>query len=409
MPFDSDVAVLGTGVAALVAANRLLGEGKSVLLLNPDHDFFREDSELPLDPLWAPGGLSAERLVKSAPEYALEELRPHFPGAIELWPSPPAEGFHDRFAPHVRSRARLWMHVGPATSLMSWQELEALYVESSDAGLKPQIIEGLPALLKFPGFSGRGAARAGDEEAPARGMLLPKVCDVDVTRYRNGILEYTRDRLPPDRIVNAVSQIELIPDGVRFHAGGHPGTARLKQGMLIFWTPRLTSWLLGQARKLGVTPRKPRGVRLWEEWLLNSREALDPSIVGMFEDMAVWADAEGAPPAESSAERLHRLAVLRPGKLVPIESSAYDPQWELAWASTDSFKSLARLCHEFLSWDRFSVRAMRPRGIFEFDGLTPWRLGEDGDAWVVPGGDGPIVEVVRNARLACEKFEGGAA
>ena len=36
MPFDSDVALLGTGVAPLVAANHLLAQGKSVLLLNPD-------------------------------------------------------------------------------------------------------------------------------------------------------------------------------------------------------------------------------------------------------------------------------------------------------------------------------------------------------------------------------------
>ncbi len=51
MTFDSDVALFGTGVAPLVAANHLLVQGKSVLLLNPDWDFFLEDSELPLDPM----------------------------------------------------------------------------------------------------------------------------------------------------------------------------------------------------------------------------------------------------------------------------------------------------------------------------------------------------------------------
>ena len=77
---SADDALLGTGIAPLVAANHLLAQGKSVLLLNPDRDFFLEDSELPLDPLLQ-GLPDPKRLTRSSPEQALAELRPDFPGA----------------------------------------------------------------------------------------------------------------------------------------------------------------------------------------------------------------------------------------------------------------------------------------------------------------------------------------
>ena len=50
-PHDSDVALIGTGIAPLIAAAHLISQGKRVLVLNPDFDFFLEDSELPLDPM----------------------------------------------------------------------------------------------------------------------------------------------------------------------------------------------------------------------------------------------------------------------------------------------------------------------------------------------------------------------
>src|SRR5688500_17526862 len=101
MSFDSDVALVGTGLAPLVAAKKLLEEGKSVLVLNPDFDFFREDSELPLDPLWpaSPATLKPQRLSLATLDHALKELRPVFPGALEVWPQPQAAGFHDPIAP----------------------------------------------------------------------------------------------------------------------------------------------------------------------------------------------------------------------------------------------------------------------------------------------------------------------
>src|SRR6185295_9577656 len=139
MASDSDVALVGTGVAPLIAAQHLLSQGKSVLVLNPDRDFFLEDSELPLDPLLPRP--SPARISESLPDRALGELRPHFPGAVEFWSSDSqASGFHDVSAPHVRSRDRLL--IGSARSR---EMLESLYVECSDAGLNPVLLDGIQA------------------------------------------------------------------------------------------------------------------------------------------------------------------------------------------------------------------------------------------------------------------------
>jgi len=409
MSFDSDVVLIGTGVAPLVAAGKLLAEGKSVLLLNPEWDFFGEDSELPLDPFWppTPETLNPQRLARSQMEWALRELRPHYPGAIEAWPNSTStdKGFRDPFAPHVRSRSRLWVQ---SAEMKTWETIEDMYVESSDAGLNPQILEGIVALRKFPGYASKTQVME-----DLRGVLIPKVTDVDVSRFRNGLLEFIRERLGQERVVCAASQIDIIPEGIRFHAGGAPKTARIREGLLVFWTARLTQWVQAQSKRAEAETILPRGIRLWEEWSLVSRETLDPGIVGMFEEMAVWAEVEGA-PEDPQLSQLNRLSVLRAGPLVGIEaaSSMNAPGLGMTWASGDSFRALSRLCHDFLNWDRFSVRSVRPRAILEW-GREAVAKGmfslpsSDWKAHVVCGCDGPITEVVYTARKACERLLGG--
>ena len=44
-----------------------------------------------------------------------------------------------------------------------------------------------------------------------RGLLFPKFCDVDVSSYRNGILEFVRERLGGDRFFVSANQIEPMP------------------------------------------------------------------------------------------------------------------------------------------------------------------------------------------------------
>jgi hypothetical protein len=396
----ADVCLVGTGLAPLVAASYFAAQGKSVLVLNPDRDFFLEDSELPFDPFWPVSGkvLSPERFARNSPERALAELRPDFPGAVEHWSGsggepPRSAGFHDKLAPHVRSRARLWITGSESPRHWDWGVIEDAYVETADAGLKPQILEGLQAARRFPGFSS-GAVEF-------RGLCLSKFCDVDVQRYRHGLLEFVRERLGPERVVCRAVQVELMPGGVRYHAGGLPRTARLHEGMLVFWTPRLSQWVLAQAKRAEVSPRCPVGVRLWEQWSLISREPLDLGVIGCFEDMSVWAEIEGAPLENTP---LHSIAALRAGPLVNFDALQFR-EGGSAWASTDSFDSLTSLFSGFLGWERFSVRSMRPRAIFEWAEDKPWTIADvDPRVKVVPACDGPLLDVVRRTRLACDQL-----
>ena len=400
-PLACDVALLGTGVAPLVAASRLIAEGKSVLLLNPEWDYFGENSELSLDPFWPTTSsvLSSNRMKESAPESTLELLRPDFPGAIELWPK--STGYHDPYAPHVRTRSRLWIqssdHLGRTQRAGDWDAIEEMYLRASDEGLKPQTFDGILACRRFPGYS------ASKSPAELRGILLPKLCDVDVSRYQNGLREFIRERVPAEKMLNDVSQLELTTDGIRFRAEGSPRNVRVKEGLIVFWTPRLTPWVLSQAKKSEVSPILPRGIRLWEEWSLVSRDPIDPSVVGMFENMVVWAEGEGIPDANSS----NRLAVLRAGALLQLAGES-----EPTWATAESFKSLTRLCHDFLKWEKYSVRSMKPRAIFEWPEDRPATrsfLLQRGsfEARVFCGGDGPLMNVVKTAREASLQPLGG--
>lgn len=413
MALDCEVALIGTGLAPLIAAKRLLEEGRTVLLLNPDEDYFRENSELSLDPFFpAPlGGFGKRRLELAEAESVVDRLGPEFPGAVELWPNAEKIGFRDSRAPHVRSRSRLWMR--PSRQLRAgsggntraysqyWEAIEGLYVEAADAGLSPQVLEGLVAMSRFPGFNGRVKEVAED----CRAILLPKTCDVDVTRYRNGILEFVRERVGAECMVRGSSQIELAADGLRFHAGGRARTARISS-VLAFWTPRLTPWLLSLFKMLEARVPQPRGVRLWEQWSLVSREVLQPEIIGVFEDMCVWAETEGDPGTDR-----FRLAVLRAGALRdPATFHQAAASGSDSWASGDSFVSIARLCHDFLGWDKFSIRAMRPRALLEWDKQEIHKVARSPVPFrVVTGSDGFIADVVRRAGAAADELTEGRA
>jgi len=391
-PGAVDVVLIGTGVAPLVAAKGLLEAGKSVLLLNPDFDYFREQSELPLHPFPggdAPNGL--KRWLRSDHEQALEALRPEFPGAVEFWSSQiqktgASSGYRDRHAPHVRQRSRLM--ISPRVSSGKRDpDLEACFIEASDAGMVPQLLEGIQAWSKFPGFSARGGtARVGAEY---RGLWMPRGCDFDVARYRNGIQEFVRERAGESSIFCAVSNIELFDEGIRYHSPSGVRTTRVNEGVLAYWTPRLTPWIEQWIGKTG-TSRMPRpeGVRLYEEWSLVSKEELDPEIQGVFEGMTVWAECEGVPEAP------HRLAVLRPGEVRRMGDTSED------WVGAESFQAVNRLCREFLLWEKFTIRAMRPRMILEWKEARPFRLDAGGRfaAWVVCPADGPLSDVVYSAR-----------
>ena len=109
-----------------------------------------------------------------------------------------------------------------------------------------------------------------------------------------------RERLGGDRFFVSANQIEPMPGGLRFYSGGKPYTARVAEEVLVFWTPRMTSWVLNQSKRAEVEPRMPRGIRLWEQWSLISRDELDPDVIGTYSNMVVWAEVEGKPSRGAS-------------------------------------------------------------------------------------------------------------
>jgi hypothetical protein len=426
MSLDSDIALLGTGVAPLVAASYLSSLGKSVLLLNPDWDYFLENSELPLDPLLT-GDIDPERLKRSLPEFALEQLRLEFPGAVEFWSSSlendknqRKNGFHDKAAPHVKQRGRIWIPKPKSTipeklpeelnaelqqklpqKLLLEEELpeqlQDLYVNISDAGLNPQILEGPIAVRRFPGSSVRSTQ--------SQGLYLPRLCDVDTIRYRNGLLEFVRERLSPEKVICNISQLKKIPEGIRFHTNGTARTAKLSIGMLAFFTPRLSTWITSQAKQADHSLRTlpvRRPVRLYEQWTLKSRDPLDPGTIGIYENMTAWTDFEGIPHLEPSSNT--KLSVLKVGALTELNQLNL-PQSGLNWASSASFDSLSDLCHDFLRWDNFTIRSLQVRAIFDGQPQLPWTLSSENPLiLVIPGSDGPLVDVIQTSRNACNQL-----
>lgn len=241
--------------------------------------------------------------------------------------------------------------------------------------------------------------------ARARALMASRLADVDVSRYRNGVLEFIRERVGSAGVICDASPIELIPEGVRFRSQGMARTARARS-TLVFWTPRLSGWVLAQAKRPKreeiVLPR-PLGVRLWEQWSILSRDEVDPAVVGIWEGrLVVWADGEGAPGTR-------QLAVLRSGPLVSLDA-LQGPQLGASWASSDSFDLLVSFCNEFLHWEKCTVRGMKPRAIFEWEPstatlapLTNRESHSEDSVLVVPKCDGPLRDVVETARLACDR------
>jgi hypothetical protein len=119
--------------------------------------------------------------------------------------------------------------------------------------------------------------------------------------------------------------------------------------------------------------------------------------------MVVWAEVEGTPAGDTDMSRLNRLSVLRSGPLLKLGEVLPGTLGEApagsSWASAESMNALSSLCYDFLKWNRFSIRSMKARAIFEWDDVKPWSLkAQEPRLRIIPGCDGPLVSVVRTAR-----------
>ncbi|MBU6375983.1 MAG: hypothetical protein KGQ59_08315 [Bdellovibrionales bacterium] len=379
MSLECEYALLGTGLAPLLSAQSLIRQGHSVLLLNPDHDFFRENSEMPLEPLLA-GSLHNAIVLKQVELQRLEKARsvlaPEFPGALEEWPRDPQQGayrgFRDPDAPFLR--ARRWNWVPPT--------YDDAFLRFLDAGWNPQLTQGLVAARGFPGYNWQRNLSPSFQT-----LSLDRLVDVDLDRYRNGILEFVRSRVSPERMLTSASGLELNDQNIRFFHRGATMHARVKKGLWVFWTPRLTAWLeklCANHKQERLLPAPP--LTAWEQWSLRSREPIDSTQVGITEDGVAWASCHGEP-----REPRLELDVLMPaasgGKL----------------AAAESFQRLGRFVQNFLNWEHFCIRDLKTRVLL---GLPPqeWVFhGAQIPVRVMSGSDGALVGLVERVVRFSEK------
>jgi hypothetical protein len=199
------------------------------------------------------------------------------------------------------------------------------------------------------------------------------MADVDVGRYCNGVLEFVRSRLDAASMVTAAASIEPLEDGVRFYRDGVPQTLKLKHGVWVFRTPRLNSWLAS----LGVKQELP--TRTIEEWILISRDPVDPGHLGFVGAVSAFARAEGAP-----VDQIHELVVF-----TPVEPGGRA-------AGAESFKRLGTMVQQFLNWDRFSVRDLKTRVLG-----AEHQSGTAGKVRWMSGADGSLAGIVQRVQGFC--------
>ena len=355
MQLECDFALLGTGLAPLLAAQALGRQGGSVLLLNPDHDFFRENSELPLEPILLGETIHPTTIDRIRPqrlESAREILSPEFPGSLEFWLSEASgsrPGFRDSLAPFVRSRQWNWITLSH----------EDLFLSLLEAGLNPRSFQGLSSARRFPGYNWQRGL-----DPAIHSVVADRFVDVDLDRYRQGVLEFVRSRISPERMLTSISGLELGESGLRFFHRGGVGQAKVKKALWVFWTPRVSSWLEKFCSTVKPEYRLPVApLVVWEEWSLRSRDPIDPTQVGITSDAVAYARSYGEPrePMLELDVLMHSTAG---GQLVGAES----------------FQRLGRFVQNFLNWDRFRVRDLKTRVL----------LGVPEAEWMIPGASVPV-------------------
>ncbi len=384
---NPDFVLVGTGVAPLLAAARMIHAGKRVVLVNPDRDFFLENSELPLDVFFFENTNSdlSKRFENNITEQVYRDLSPDFPGALEVWNQETNAQLSKRFvdlkAPWIRSRQRLWVAAQGSDAI---DRFENLYLRALDAGWKPQWLEGLALAKRFPGFS----AKSADGWV---GFMGPKFADVDVHRYRLGLAHYIRERLASDQIYLNAHLLDFDSEGLKIQPNdGLPVTLRAQTKVLFFWTPRMERWIKLVADRMNPdwkeSWRASIKMQNWEEWVLLSREPISNWTVAQWERVRVWATGEGAPPETG----WNSLTVLRRASDTKNQTDGPIPDLE-------------KLAFGFLGWEKMTVRSMKPRRFYRWNKLEDlYARSGDQNLQIVSGCDGPIHWIARQVRSSLE-------
>ena len=392
MKLKTDYLLIGTGAAPLLAAQRLSNRGDSVVILNPDSDFFLENSELPLDLLSFETSTAdlSKRFSNNLPEQVYRDLIPEFPGALELWKEGESHGggkdYQVEGAPWVRSRHRIWVASERSERV---DRLETLYLRALDLGWKPQWLEGVSLAKKFPGFSTKNMESR--ELKNWVGFIGPRFGDIDVGRYRTGLLEFVRERLGRENIHTTAHILDIDKKGVRFQlASGLPHRIEVARSILYFWTPKMERIL-----KQNIEKYQPRAlqefeaatkIHLWEDWDVVSRSPVNPSVVAHLESARVWSHGEGCPPPGG----WNQVKIMR-------KNAGKDEVASLV--GEQSFQDLSRLMFQFLGWERFTVRSMCPRRLYRWNTTAAIDFDSNGvRTLIVTACDGPLHWIAQQVR-----------
>ena len=360
MALDSDYALFGTGIAPLIAARRLMERGFRVILVNPEVDYFIEDTELPLDLLLPSqmGSITRERLQRNMVDSAFELLSPEFPGPVSVG---------------LRARQRFWVQT-PSQYLVDW---DRWYLQLADWGLKPEIHDPHWIPKRFPGYSS-------PNPPSAKAISLQKMADVPLEMFRSALLEFVRERAGPERVLCGVNQVQLMPYGMRFLGPSGAQSALVSKGLWVFWTPRLEVWVKGLMKEKRIANMEPPPWMPVEEWSILSKEHTVEDVVGQYEDALIW----------SQGSRL--IKVLRAGS--PHASNATE--------SAESYDALRRLTHAFLGWDRMTVRNLSMRYLYDWEqsrSAAHLKISHgDLQSYLLTKVDGPLTEIVHQVRTFVE-------
>jgi hypothetical protein len=384
-----DYLLIGTGVAPLLAAQRLSNRGETVAILNPDRDFFLEDSELSQDLLdfQTTNHDLDQRFRNNLPQSVYQELISEFPGAIEFWKdendSNPYPSFQVEGAPWIRMRHRMWMTREGGNRI---ERAENLYLQALDGGWKPQWLEGLALAKRMPGMVTKNFESRVQE--PWVGFVGPRFGEVDVERYRLGLMEYVQERLGVENILNRAHLLNVDAKGVRYQlSSGLPQNIEVGRSLLFFWTPKLERTL----RSL-VEQNQPRSsgdfesstdLQRWEEWEILSRDPIPASVVVHFDRTRIWSVGEGQPPVGG----WNVLKVMRRA----------DESNQLL--GTQSFGELSNLFLNFMGWERFTVRKMATRSLYRWNQTQALQLNVDGvQTQIIRASDGPLHWIAKQVR-----------
>jgi hypothetical protein len=396
----ADFILIGTGLAPLIAAQRLLAEGADVVLVNPESAPFAENAELPLAPFLLLGPGTPERGRLAAPGDALDQLRPIFPGAVEFEPmgSAPGTGFSDPLAPRLRSRDHFFLFSSGGEGPEKGMDAEAWEGIAKSAGLHPRRLDELTARLRIPGLSQsrRQGWLASEEWDPTGALQVARLCDLDLERFRRGILDFVQERLGPERFLAGTGMPDCVgPHTVRLSRGGPFETLQAGVAVIVFSSASTLPWQLKQSgAPEALASRLVGRPQRWEHWTLLSKEDLDPGVViHLGKHAVIYAGIEGVStlPEAGSSPRSRLLRVLRRTK--QEDGRMPSP------VSERSIQGLASLCTQDLGWERFSIRSLRtgishlpiagtPTLVRELPGFTGQL-----NFWTMPATGGPVVEV----------------